>query len=462
MNNFEDHIKKRLKNHTSQVDTDALWNSISEDIPKEEERKKRGIFFLFFLGLGIAGVIISMYANSFYQNITTSLIAEDIYYERNMNYQHNDMMPPTFDYQIDDSNNQELLSSVSSHVDAPTSYSNESIFSNIDLGANEYTKSNNTDIIIPVRNTFVPVQKQELLIAKEETKTIPSHEWLKAVDLLDAEVLAMNDPELLEDITIEKESKEVTKDKKKVTIALGFTSGYSSSKSNFSTDLSKFKYYAIKRGNLEKHKGTMTLSGDLVFSFQNNMKFRTGVEYTRISESFNYYGRQYIPITLATNSETTTSSNALFINRDPNENAIINNSIATNASNAIKELIIGSTNRHHFIDIPFIAGYEVGKKKVSLLVEAGVNVNIRTISKGYILLEDGSYAKLSETKPVFNKNTKLSTYTGLSLNYDLGNNTQLKLGGHLRFNPFSITKKDNVLKQKYRSTGIHIGILHQL
>ena len=37
MNRFEDHINKKLKNHASSVDTDALWNSIADDIPKEKE-----------------------------------------------------------------------------------------------------------------------------------------------------------------------------------------------------------------------------------------------------------------------------------------------------------------------------------------------------------------------------------------------------------------------------------------
>jgi hypothetical protein len=468
MNNFEDHIKRKLKNHTSPVDTDALWNSISEDIPKEEERKKRGIFFLFLFGLGIAGGMMFIYSNLSYQGelahyfhkkTDTPLLAEDIHYENNMNSRHDDMMPPNFGYHVFDNNIASKLVTSNRIESTQASFINTVIFSTLSIEKDEIREGNST-------NTFTSKSiahqiEEPTTIAKEIIATVvQTNKSLMPVDLLDAEVFAMDD-ETIEKIVIEeyKEEEEVEKEKKKVKMAIGFTTGYSSSKSSFSTDLNKYEYYAIKRSNLEEHKNTMTLSGDFVLFFHNNIRFRTGVEYTRITELFSYY-KNKSSLSSSKNSPEESVTNSSFNTNSSGENGNDDDTLPLFTST--RQLEFQSTNQHHFIDIPLIVGYEVGKKKLSLLIETGLSVKIRVASKGYLFLLDGNYANLNTIEPIFNRKINVASYTGLSLNYDLGKRTQLKLGGHFKYNPFSITKKNYPVKQKYRSTGIHIGILHQL
>jgi hypothetical protein len=471
MNRFEDHIKRKIKNHSSPLDTDALWNSISGDIPKEEDRKKRGVFFLFLFGLGIIGGMTFIYsnpasqnelANYFYNNLNTPLIAEDIYYENNMDFQHNDMMPPMFGHHISDNNDVERKLVASKHIKSvQPSFINTVIFSTLFLNKKKEEKIDHTTIFALQNSLIQSKIEEELSIALKEITAIKSHESLASVDLLDAEVLAMNDEEI-ENISIDKyEEEEIEKEKKKVKMAIGFTTGYSSSTSIFSTDLAKYNYYARSRSNREEQKGMMTISGDFVLSFHNNMRFRTGLEYTRIAELFSSYSSQDNVSDPSNRPEESTNNSSTDYNLNSNEGNDSNVNTPSSSGNA-RQLEFQSTNQHHFIDIPLIAGYEIGKRKLSLLVETGLSLSIRAASKGNILLLDGSYTNLKNTAPVFNRNINITSYTGLSLNYDLNNRTQLKLGGHFKYNPFSITRKDYPIKQKYRSTGIHIGILHQL
>ena len=463
MNNFENHIKRKLKNHKSSVDTDALWNSISEDIPKEEDRKKRGAFFFFLFGLGIAGGMIFIYSNPSYQNdlaayfynnaTDTPLLTEDIYYENNMNFQHDDMMPPMFGHHVSDNNDVENKLIASKYINTQASF--PTLFSN----TNKEDNINNTTIPALPNSLLQAKTEEESITTIKEIAAIESHEWLASVDLLDAQVFAMNDLDEIENIFIDEE--EIVKEKEKVKMAIGFTTGYSSSKSNFSADLAKHKYYAVKRGKSEEHKSTMTISSDFVLSFHNNMRFRTGLEYTRISELFSYYKSQS-SLSSSSNRPEETAANSSIDSNLSSTGGNENNAIPSSLSSSTRQLEFQSTNQHHFINIPLIVGYEVGKKRLSLLVEAGVNINMRAASKGYILLLDGGYDNLKNTEPVFNRNINIISYTGLSLNYDLSDRTQLKLGGNFKLNPFSITKKNSPIKQKYNSTGIHIGILHQL
>lgn len=274
MKRFEDHIKNRLKNHRSPVDTDALWNSISEDIPKGEERKKRGLFFLFIFGLGITGGIIFIYSNPSYQkelatyfhtNAHTLPLAEDIYYENNVDFQHYDMMPPVSgNHSTDEIHHQGMQPSTFDKIIPIKQSLNTSVFPNIFFNNdNDNNKIEQEDNSLIFASQYSSSKAEIVTIPIKETTNAMSQELLAAVDLLDAEVVAIEEStENIKNIVIsndddgnEKEGKPGSKERKKVKVALGFTTGYSSSKAKFSTDLAKFNYYASKRSRLEEHKG---------------------------------------------------------------------------------------------------------------------------------------------------------------------------------------------------------------
>ncbi|MEE9437618.1 MAG: hypothetical protein V3V14_01380 [Saprospiraceae bacterium] len=64
MNNKEKHIINTIRSHREDIDLDSLWNNIANDIPKQEKRKDKFVWWFFGLFIMVSIATIFYYSNA--------------------------------------------------------------------------------------------------------------------------------------------------------------------------------------------------------------------------------------------------------------------------------------------------------------------------------------------------------------------------------------------------------------
>lgn len=473
MSSFEEHINKKVKNHPTEVDTDALWNSIKEDIPKEKD-KRRGIFFLFLiLGLSIIGGITMISKDSISEDSLANRIA--ILGDGNESISDNsesiindiiEELPILSKSNTNPNNSDSNLSNKSNQV---TSY--QTALNNLDINypsdlLNITSKSTDKNVIISSSSPIIvkeEVNEEEIqeLSNKLGLESIP---YMLAILNMDMEeqLLAVNlenEEESFEDF--EEEEEESTSKKKKFTIQGGFHTAFGSTKSLINAKSIDSEVYANRRLKSETPEGFFEIGFDAVIKLDNGLKLRTGLSYTRIREDFalRVSNLNQIPNSQDNNNVPGLQQDGLL--------ADISTSVSSPSSlNPIQNdrVTFRNDNLYTMLDLPIVLGYDLSLgRKFSLGFEGGTYINLFSNADGFIAHPSGRLFKLDSGIIKSHKNNiLLSTYTGLSINYEIAPKLDIQLGGQYRYTPFSITDKSYSLDQKYSAFGVSIGMLFDI
>lgn len=167
---------------------------------------------------------------------------------------------------------------------------------------------------------------------------------------------------------------------------------------------------------------------------------KTGVDYTQITESFNFESGE-IEVIIIVNGDTTRE---------------------------VKNMITRATNRYQLVDIPLLAGYEHNFSNFSLSVYGGPFFNVMFAKKGnYISSQTNQPVGTTTGEPdkfaeIFRPKLGLGWYTSFGFGYKLQRGTQIRVEPYFRFYPKSFSASNHVIDQRYFLTGLKIGIRKKL
>ncbi len=483
MSNFEEHIRRKLGHYPSEVDTNALWESIKEDIPKEEDKKKRVIFFFWLFGLGLFGGMASWWL---YQNNGTQLAnqvhtdkeySQDNPQETNLGHHvsgADEALESFLENEIPFSNKNKLVSHTeTSLLNTESAKGNWNVNFNKDHFLPHSTTLGHIPTITSIKSSepilvsSIPTKKVALA-SLEVVSTEKKEETEEDMDAIPYLLAVLAEEKEIDDLenelspdAFEEEANIKVDNHKKLKLQAGFHVTYGASNSIIYAKSDTYDDYAELRRNTERAISTVELGVDFNILFKNGLTMRTGLTHTRIKEKMKYtITPNSIPGYHQGNNDLEgkeTSSAWSGSSNDPNTNSSGNNGSPQTSNNPIK---FNHDNLYTMTDIPLVMGYQqaIGKR-VGIQFEAGTYINLYSSASGFIVHPNTKIYKLDLGEIRSHKNNiLLSTYTGLNLNYQASSKLALRVGAHYRFTPFSITGKNYSLNQKYATYGLHAGM----
>lgn len=179
--------------------------------------------------------------------------------------------------------------------------------------------------------------------------------------------------------------------------------------------------------------------------FQNGVSFRTGINFTQITERFRWVKANYVQVNY-TIDPTTGDTTGTTSNRGTRYKTTF--------------------NRFRSIDVPILLGYETGFGKLKLNAYAGGMLNVYSWQRGEVL--DTSLRPVSittgktESPYQYRNNMGLALTGGMSLYYRIHENWQLLAEPYFRY-PLTPMNKDGLtLRERYSLLGLRIGIRRDL
>ncbi len=198
--------------------------------------------------------------------------------------------------------------------------------------------------------------------------------------------------------------------------------------------------YLQKRKESTKFKSGFSAGVRYTKVFNNSMSIRGGINFSQINEKFSFNQGNIIQVTYIINANGDTIGSY------------------TTTGARYKTTI----NRYRSIDIPIVAGYELGNGKLHANINAGAIVNIYSWQKGDVLDMSGNPVSITTGKGAsayqFKTNAGVGFIGAVSLYYKLNDTWHIMAEPYFRYN-FSPMNKENItLKQKYQTAGLRLGI----
>ncbi|MCB0572716.1 MAG: hypothetical protein KDC66_23270 [Phaeodactylibacter sp.] len=211
------------------------------------------------------------------------------------------------------------------------------------------------------------------------------------------------------------------------------------------------EYEEYVQSRRETESNMYAFSGALRLSMVSDkgLAVRTGVNYSQINEKFTYYsGSEEI---------------IKYINRYDQDGTVIGTDtvIEVGARHKITH------NQYRMLDIPFLVGYEINKGKLDISLNGGAYLNLLFRQKGdFLSPQDMRPVSFDsgdpDAYPAFKQAVGLGWYGSLGLAYRLKPRVQLILEPHIKAFPKSVTQEQFAVSQHYLTTGLFIGLRHQL
>lgn len=170
------------------------------------------------------------------------------------------------------------------------------------------------------------------------------------------------------------------------------------------------------------------------------LSIRAGINYSRINEAFKQEKGHVIQNVYITNDSGDTTGTYSVSGTQYKQN----------------------TNKYTTIDVPVVAGYEIGNGRLHTNINAGIMVNLVSRQNAVVLDKGGNAVDISSgatpTVYQYKKNAGISLTGGVSVYYKLNEKLHLMAEPYFRYGLSPVTKNDLSLKQKYHTAGLRLGV----
>lgn len=192
----------------------------------------------------------------------------------------------------------------------------------------------------------------------------------------------------------------------------------------------------------ESQKLTSAYSAGVRYTkvFGSGMSVRAGINYSQINEKFTFVQGNIVQVTY-----------------------IINALGDTVGSYTVTGTRYKTTyNKYRTVDVPIVAGYELGNGKLHANINAGAMINVYSWQKGDVL--DSALQPVNITTGKGNSAYGFKTNIGvgitgaISVYYKITDKLHLMAEPYYRHNLSPVNKENITLKQKFNTAGVRIGV----
>lgn len=212
---------------------------------------------------------------------------------------------------------------------------------------------------------------------------------------------------------------------------------------------SEYEGYKEQRENTEKSRHTFGAGVRLTAVSDFGLAGRAGINYTQITEAFDYLNESEVRITIV----NTYDDNGQIVRTD------------TTYVSGTRRIV--TPNQYQIVEIPLAVGFDLRKPKFDLLLSAGVRINLLFQQKGAFLSPEDltpvsfSYNR-ADAYPAFKKRLETAWFISAGLAYKWKPDFHILFEPHLSYYLDSFTKPEFPVSQKYWLLGASIGIRKRL
>lgn len=483
---FENKIKEELSTHRADVDIDSLWQAIEpavDDINKNRRKKRRMIFWLWFVGVCLAGGLATTYfltsANGAATGETIALTKID--HTRNEDVQNAETTLLNENIEIDE---QETVISTENQNDvSPKTRSSESPIENKTIENKLKTPITTNSTIVPsdkktstenrikhqvssikntetnsssaVQETIVENRSQHENTAaigaasdRKNSLLLTSLPALKMALLKSAEKNIIKLPEpidfsetLMEDMA-EKEAAEAMRQygsKSPWRFAVGLNGGIGYANRSLSGDDALVEL----RDQYERSLETTHIGIHFTGQHESGFNASTGLQYTQMVELFE-------------RNQTFETRDSVF--------GIVKYVVISPDTFAVEGMIPNDSttvyrkkyyNRYKLIDIPVLVGYQHELGDWTIGGQIGVIANISLKTEGRVLSSATTDEAIND---LFQSSVGLSYYASASVGYQLNDHLEINAAPYFRFFPKNFAKSSYSVEQKYNLIGLEMRL----
>lgn len=174
--------------------------------------------------------------------------------------------------------------------------------------------------------------------------------------------------------------------------------------------------------------------------FSNGLSFRIGLNYSEVTEKFDFIQGNIIQVIYVTDAAGDT--------------------IGSYRTSSSRHKV--TFNKYRTLDIPVMAGYEWAKGKWNFGFNGGIILNVYSWNRGVVLDRSlqpvviNSDAK--ENPYQFKTNIGIGALASGAASYGLNDNLKIFAEPYFRFNLSSMSKTEQSLKQRFHTGGIRLGV----
>lgn len=234
--------------------------------------------------------------------------------------------------------------------------------------------------------------------------------------------------------------------------SFGFDFGYIHTSKQLSANQNDVQNFIALRNETENTLEAIHASLTGEFAINSKLSILSGIDYTRINESFRF---------LEIDEVSTTEVGEKFVlvgsGVNPTNFELMGDINVSNVSLTDYELY----NKYELIDIPLLLSYKWTEEKWSFGVQAGLVANVRLHGTGRIL---DSIQKIDEIEKIDHLKDKLGLSFSLNaiLEYHLKPGFSVVFLPRLRYFPNDFSREDYRLKERYQFIGADVGFRYYL
>ena len=213
--------------------------------------------------------------------------------------------------------------------------------------------------------------------------------------------------------------------------------------------------YIDKRKDAEKSQVGFSAGIRIAKNLGERLLVKTGINYSQINETLKYLNEKDVRIITVITTRTVTSGGQTITISDTTSVTQVGTSYNT------------FYNRYRTLDIPLIFSYELGNSRnFSVGINAGAIINIKSWYSGHIIDTNLQPVKINTVNTLgvnaWRKNIGLGLYASLSIYKRINDKMQLFFEPYTRINLNPVTVSQTVVKQKYTTSGLQIGLRYNL
>lgn len=213
--------------------------------------------------------------------------------------------------------------------------------------------------------------------------------------------------------------------------------------------------YIDTRKQAEKSQVGFSAGIRIAKNIGERLVLKTGLNYSQINEHLKFVNARDVKTVTVITTRTVTSGGQTVTISD------------TTTVTQVGTSYYNYYNRYRTIDLPLVLSYELGNSRnLSVGINAGPIFNLTSWYRGRILDTSLTLVDIntSSTQGVnaWRKNIGIGFYGSVSIYKRLSDQTQLFFEPYIRYNFKPVNVNETIVKQKYMTTGLQVGIRYNL
>ncbi|RFM28779.1 outer membrane beta-barrel protein [Deminuibacter soli] len=207
--------------------------------------------------------------------------------------------------------------------------------------------------------------------------------------------------------------------------------------------------YVQRKDSAENMRVSFTLGARFSKSLSEHLLAKAGLQYSQINER--------LTTQTETDRKTVTVITTHTIVPTPGDTLIVKDTSSYEQIGYRKKT---TTNKYKSIDIPLLLSYEWGNDQWKFAANAGAIINLYSWYRGEVL--DTSIQNHGVAQGTYKRNIGLGVYAGFSVMKTITDNMELFAEPYLRYNFSNMTQPGTPYNQKFKTTGLSLGIRYRL